>query len=159
MPGMDNILNKAYLATGGSQAYTKFQVVKQVSETTLIPAQCALMVSTTDVALEPLGVCMEDLDAAKTNTGKAFINVALEGNVKVIWDGAGSAPTPGAFVKLSALTAGSGNGMVTVATKAAAGAQPVPVVGRVVGILGNSIGATAAKGDWFDIQLTPGGMF
>jgi hypothetical protein len=156
---MDYRLSKAYLATGGSVALSKFQVMKAVAQTTIAPAQCARMVSTTDAAVQPLGVLMEDLDAAKTATGKAYVNIALEGNVKVIWDGAGTALTPGLFVKLSALAAASGDGMVTACTQAITTADPVPVVGRVLGIVGNSIGATAAKGDWFDIELTPGMVF
>jgi len=156
---MDHVLAKAFLATGGSVAYSRWQVVKQLGGSTMLPAQCAVMVSTTDAAVLPLGVCMEDLDAVKTNTGKAMINIALEGNVKAIWDGVGAAPTPGSVVKLSAKAAGTGNGQVTVATKAAAGVQPAACLGYVLDILGNSIGQTATAGDWLDVELVPGMMY
>jgi hypothetical protein len=156
---MDHILSKGFLATGGAVAYNRWAVVKAVAGTTGQPAQCAIAVSTTDAAVLPLGVCMEDLDATKTNTGKAIINIALQGNVKCIWDGVGAAPTPGAVVKLSGKAAGTGNGQVTVATKAGAGAQPVACVGMVLDILGNSVGQAATAGDWFDVELVPGMMY
>jgi hypothetical protein len=153
MPGMDYGRSKAYLATG-SVAYKRWQVVKNVTGTTLNPAQCAIMVATTDAAVPPLGVCMEDLDVAKVNTGKAFINVALEGNVKAIWDGSGTTPAPGLYVGLSGGTAGTKDGQVTVV--AATPGTAAFVIGRILDIVGNSIGQAATAGDWLDIQLLPG---
>ena len=82
MPGMDHLLTKAFLATGGAVAYKQFQCVKQVAESTLQPAQCAIM--TAGDTNPPLGVVQEPLDAVKTATGKAFVGVALSGNTKVI---------------------------------------------------------------------------
>jgi hypothetical protein len=155
---MDHILSKGYLLTGGV-AFARWQVVKAVAGSTISPAQCARMVSATDAGVIPLGVCMEDVDLAKVNTGKAIAQIATNGNVKCIWDGVGAAPTPGAVVKLSAATAGTKDGQVTVATKAAGGVAPVAVVGTVLDILGNSIGQTATAGDWFDVELNPGMMF
>jgi hypothetical protein len=159
MPGMDHILSKGYLATGGAVAFSRWQLVKAVAGTTITPAQCAKMISATDIAVTPLGVCMEDLDATKTATGKAFIQVATIGNVKCIWDGVGTAPAPGLVVGLSRATAGTKDGQVTVLTKAIAGAQPQPAIGVVLDILGNSIGQAATAGDWFDVELVPGMMF
>jgi hypothetical protein len=158
MPGMDHILSKGFLATGGSVAYKQWQVVKQIAGTTLAPAQCAIMVATTDLAVVPLGVCMEPLDAAKTVTGKAIINVALQGNIKCIWDGVGTLAV-GAVMGLSAGTAGVKDGQVTVMTKAIAGAQPKPALGICLGFVGNSMGQAATAGDWIDVQLEPGMMF
>jgi hypothetical protein len=151
---MDHVLSKAYLATGGSVAYTRWTLVKALTGTTLIPAQCAKMVSTTDAGVMPLGVCMEDLDATKTSTGKAFIQIATQGIVKCIWDGVGTTPAPDLYVGLSAKTAGTGDGQVTVVANTPAAVTFV--VGRVIDILGQSIGATAAAGDWIDVELTPG---
>src|ERR1700761_8613377 len=159
MPGMDHILSKAFLATGGSVAYSKWTLVKAVAGTTLIPAQFAKMVSTTDAGVIPLGVCMEDVDATKVATGKAFINIALEGNVKCIWDGQGTTPAPGLVVGLSGQTAGTGDGRVTVITKAGAGVQPKAAIGVILDIVGNSIGQSATAGDWFDVELMPGLMY
>jgi hypothetical protein len=112
------------------------------------------MVSTTDAGVMPLGVLMEDLDAAKNNTGKAIVQVALQGAVKAIWDGVGTTPAPGLYVGLSGQTAGTGDGKVTVVANTPAAATFI--VGRILDIVGNSIGATAAANDWLDIELTPG---
>jgi hypothetical protein len=158
MPGMDHILSKGYLLTGGV-AFSRWQVVKAVAGSTTVPAQCAKMVSTTDAGVVPLGVCMEDVDLTKVQTGKAIAQIATNGNVKCIWDGQGAAPTPGAIVKLSGQAPGTGDGRVTVATKAIAGAQPAAVLGVVLDILGNSIGQAATAGDWIDVELNPGMMF
>jgi deoxyribose-phosphate aldolase len=158
MPGMDHILSKGYLLTGGV-AFSRWQLVKAVAGSVTVPAQCARMVSATDAGVIPLGVCMEDVDLTKVQTGKAIAQIATQGNVKCIWDGVGAAPTPGAVVKLSAATAGTKDGQVTVATKAAGGVAPAAAVGIVLDILGNSIGAAAAAGDWFDVELVPGMMF
>jgi|SRR5882724_1148382 len=153
MPGMDYGRSKAYLATG-SVAYKRGYVVKATTGTTLVPAQCGILVATTDAAVPPLGVCMEDLDAAKVTTGKAFINIALEGNVKVIWDGSGTTPSPGLYVGLSGGSAGVKDGQVTVV--AATPGAATFVIGRVLSIIGNSIGQAATAGDYMDIQLLPG---
>jgi hypothetical protein len=146
---MDYKLSKAFLATGGSVALKKFQVVKQVAETTIQPAQCALYAHTD--AVMPLGVLMEDLDAAKTNTGKAFVNVALEGNVKVIV-GATTNMAIGKYVIPSITVDGAVDALAGM-VGASAGTH---VLGRIIGVSGNSIGQSVTAGDYIDIELTPG---
>ena len=47
MPGMDHILSKGFLATGGSVAYSQFMVVQQINAatgplSTINQAQCQI---------------------------------------------------------------------------------------------------------------------
>lgn len=148
MPGMDHLLQKAFLATGGAVAYKQFQCVKQVAETTLQPAQCAIM--TAGDTSPPLGVVQEPLDAAKTATGKAFVGVALQGNTKVIV-GATANIAVGKYVVPSATVAGAVDALAGVTNAAA-----VFVVGKIIGVSGNSIGQAVTAGDLIDIELLPG---
>jgi hypothetical protein len=149
MPGMDHLLTKAFLATGGAVAYKQFQCVKQVAESTLQPAQCAIM--TAGDTNPPLGVVQEPLDAAKTVTGKAFVGVALSGNTKVIV-GATANIAIGKFVIPSATVAGAVDALAGI-VGASAGTQ---VVGKIIGVLGNSINQAVTAGDLIDIELLPG---
>jgi hypothetical protein len=151
MPGMDHILCKAYLATGGSVALKQFQVMKQVAETTIQPAQCALYLHTDTVSV--LGVIQEPLDAAKTNTGKAFVNVALQGLTKVIV-GTTANCAIGAYVVPSVTVDGACDFLA--GKVGASGGQYI--VGQVTGIKGNSIGQSVTVGDLIDIQLMAGDL-
>jgi hypothetical protein len=163
---MDHILSKAFLATGGNVAYPQWSVVQQVAAVGLTPAACVLAPITLGVAAQapPLGVCQEQLDAAKTVTGKAFVNVALDGNVKCIWDGTtggttpwatvGAAPVLGALVVCSQLVPGRVKFITTQA--AYLGWQ---VLGTLISLPGSPLptfGANAAAGDLFDVELTVG---
>jgi hypothetical protein len=157
MPGMDHILAKAFLATGGSVSYPQWCVVTQVSAVGLVPAAVQIApvgfgaAGVADVGL--LGVCQDQLDATKTVTGKAFINVALAGNTKVIWDGVGT-PALGAYVVPSAATPGRVKFVANLATF-----QGFEVLGVAISLPGNPLptfGASAASGDLFDIALTTG---
>jgi hypothetical protein len=150
MPGMDHILNKAYLATG-TNAFKQFQVVKQVAETTLQPAQCALYLHTDTVPV--LGVIQEALDAAKTTTGKAFVGVALQGLSKVIV-GVATNCAIGAYVIPSATVDGACDFL---AGKLGSSGGTY-IVGQVTGIKGNSIGQAVTAGDLVDIQIMAGDL-
>lgn len=156
MPGMDHILNKAFLATGGSVTYPQFCVVQQVSAVGVTPAAVQIAgtgLGTAGVAdIATLGVNQDLLDAAKTNTGKAFINVAMAGNSKVIWDGVGT-PVLGGLVVPSGGTAGRVKFVANLATF-----QGFQVLGIAISLPGSPLptfGASAAAGDLFDIMLTP----
>jgi hypothetical protein len=144
---MDHLLTKAFLATGGAVAYKQFQVVKQVAESTLQPAQCAVMTAADTSPV--LGVVQEPLDAVKTATGKAFVGVALSGNTKVIV-GVTTNIAIGKFVVPSATVAGAVDAL---AANLGAGLY---VVGKIIGVGGNSIGQAVTAGDLIDIELLPG---
>jgi hypothetical protein len=162
MPGMDHILAKAFLATGGSVAYPQWAVVTQVAAVGLVAAAVQITpttAGTTGTAQTVIGVCQEQLDATKTVTGKAFINVALQGNVKVIWDGTTSAggtpasvtPALGLYVVPSNTVAGRVRIITPPATY-----QGIPLLGTLISLPGSPLptfGANAAAGDLFDVAL------
>jgi hypothetical protein len=155
MPGMDHILAKAFLATGGAVAYPAWSVVSQVAAVGLTPAACVLTPTTAGTAgagsTGILGVCQEQLDAVKTVTGKAFINVALEGNVKAIWDGTGT-PVLGGYVVPSSTIAGRVKFVTSVTTF-----QGYALVGTCLSLPGSPLptfGSNGAAGDLFDIALS-----
>jgi hypothetical protein len=146
---MDHILAKGFLATGGSVAYAFGQVVQQINLatgplSTINQAQCQICPAQNPVGHSILGVCQENLDAVKTATGKAIIGVALQGNVKVIWDGVGTPAADNATVVPSTTVAGA----VAFHTQTASFLN-LPIVGIPL-----TLPTTAA--DFFDIQLTPG---
>jgi hypothetical protein len=165
---MDHILNKAFLATGGSVAYPIFSVVQQVSAVGLTPAAVQLAPTSAGTAAGStaiVGVCQEALDAAKTVTGKAFVSVAVAGLTKAIWDGTtggttpwatvGVAPALGVYVVPSATVAGRVKFITAPAAFLGFG-----VIGQLVALPGSPLptfGASAAAGDLFDVDLTIGG--
>jgi hypothetical protein len=161
MPGMDHILSKAYLATGGSVAYLQFQVMQEVAAVGLVPAAVQIC-PTSGFGSGVIGVVQEPLDATKTATGKAFVNVALQGNTKVIWDGTTSggspasiAPALGCYVVPSTTVAGR----VRCISSAITSLVGIPVVGQLISLPGSPLptfGANAAAGDLFDVELLPG---
>jgi len=133
MPGMDHILSKGFLATGGSVAYAFGQVVKQAAASTLQPAQCALATATTDAII---GVAQEDLDAVKTNTGKAIIGVAVEGTVKCI--------------------AGTNNIAIGQKMTVDSSSRVIASTTATDKCVGIAMSASTAVGDYVDVLLTPG---
>jgi hypothetical protein len=161
MPGMDHLLAKGFLATGGSVAYTFGQVVEQVNASTgplsvINQAQCvqyplAASLSALRAGAPVLGVCQENLDAVKTATGKAIIGIALQGDVKVVWDGTG---TPSLNNAVIPSYTGGGGSLIAVGNVAFV----APTAGTFNGypVVGIPLTLPAAAGDWFDIQLTPG---
>jgi len=167
MPGSDHILAKAFLATGGAVAYPQWSVVQQVAAVGLTPAAVQLAPITQGVAGNTgiVGVCQEPLDAAKTATGKAFINVAMEGNTKCIWDGTtggttpwatvGIAPVLGAYVVPSQLVAGR----VKFIPATGSAGLGYGIIGQLLSLPGSPLptfGANAAAGDIFDVALMIG---
>jgi len=168
MPGMDHILNKAFLATGGSVAYPQFSVVQQVAAVGVVPAAVQLAPTTAGTAagsVNIVGVCQEPLDAVKTNTGKAFVSVAMADNTKVIWDGTtggttpwatvGVAPALGVFVVPSQAVAGR----VKFIPATGSGGLGYGVIGQLIALPGSPLptfGASAAAGDLFDCMLMIG---
>jgi|ERR1700746_288231 len=168
MPGMDHVLAKGFLATGGAVAYPQWSVVQQVSAVGLVPAAVQLAPTTAGTAagsVDIVGVCQEPLDATKTVTGKAFINVALSGNVKCIWDGTtggttpwatvGVAPALGCYVVPSQAVAGR----VKFLPPTGSGGLGYGVIGMLIALPGSPLptfGAGAAAGDLFDCMLMVG---
>ena len=53
MPGMDHVLSKAFLATGGSVAYPQWSLVQQVAGVGLTPAAVQLAPTTAGTATTP----------------------------------------------------------------------------------------------------------
>jgi hypothetical protein len=135
MPGANYVLDKGFLATGGSVAYATGELVKFAAASVLQPAQ---VVKTSSQGEAVLGVVTEDLDAAKVATGKAIVGVRLLGIAKVIIGTAAS------VVLGSPLTA-----KATVATAELAATGDV--------VFGIAMQAPAADGDIIDVLLTPGG--
>lgn len=130
----DHILSKGMKATTG-KAYTRGQVLQMTAAWTVDVATASTQVL--------VGVCEEDIDQVKVDTGKAVIAVAVMGVARCIASAAITAGTP-----VTATTGGKIVGM----TKAAAGAQPA----RQLGI---AMAAAAANNDEIDVLLTPGGQF
>jgi hypothetical protein len=95
----------------------------------------------------PIGVAYDQakLDMSGNPVTGSGVSIRYLGIARVVADGA---VTAGAFVKPSTTTAGR----VTPATKAIAGAQPLPVVGI-------ALKAAQNAGDQILVLLTPGGMF
>jgi len=120
-------LDKGFLATGGSQAYLYGECV------TLTAADTVARNTVADVV--NLGICQENLDAAKTNTGKAVVNVRIMGISRAI---AGAA-----IVVNAKLTNDTSARVVTQA--GAAGTA----------VLGIALEPAASAGDWIAVLLTP----
>jgi hypothetical protein len=150
MPGMDHILSKGFLATGSS-AYTFGQVVQQVNLTTgplatINQAQCQICPTSAGTAganSVVLGVCQENLDLVKVQTGKAIIGVAIEGNCKVVWDGTGT-PAVGSYIVPSGTVAGQVKFVSSVTTF------------QGFAVVGTPLTLPAAANDFFDISLAIG---
>jgi hypothetical protein len=131
MPGANYILSKGYLMTG-SAAVVRGTAAKVATGSTLQPAQAALATAADG---DLIGVFQEDLDAAKVQTGKAYVGVALMGIVECV---ASAAVVVGAYV-----TATTGGKMVTTTS---AGDE----------VVGKAMTAAAADGDYFQVLLMIG---
>lgn len=126
----DHILAKGHKATTG-KAYTRGQVVKLTAFQTIDVATAA-----TDMVI---GVCIEDVDQVKVDTGKVVLGVDVMGVTRCI---AGAVPIAvGARV-----TVGAG-GKIT-STIATGNTQ-----------VGIALGAAATINDEIDVLLTPGVKF
>jgi hypothetical protein len=123
-------LDKGHLATGGSQAY-------KLGESVVLGATQDQVARATSAGAQVLGVCQEDIDAAKVNTGKAVINIRMLGISYCI---AGAAIAIGA--KLTNDTS------ARVVTQAGA-------VGSGSPVMGVALSAAAAAGDLIQVMLTP----
>jgi hypothetical protein len=130
----DHILSKGFkVATG--KAYQRGQVLQLTAAWTVDIATAATQIL--------IGVCIEDVDQVKVDTGKVVIGADVIGITRCIASAPITAGTP--------VTATAG-GKIVGMTKAAAGAQPA----RQLGI---AMGAAAANNDEIDVLLTPGGQF
>jgi len=147
MAGQDHLLSKAFLATG-SAAYILGQIVVATAGSTLDPNQ--IVQATTGAgaaqAPTPIGVCAENLDLVKVQTGKAYVSVTIAGTAFVIWDGVGTL-APGCALVPSGSVAGR---VAQVAVPSTASQKPV------VGIWLGYDGASPAAGDLILCMLTPG---
>jgi hypothetical protein len=137
MEGMNYVLAKGFLATGGNVAYNRGDLVKWATGSTLQPSQVALSAASNDAIA---GVVLEDLDAAKVNTGKAYVGVQILGIAQVVWGG-GTAVAIGD--KLMPGASGTAKQVIKAATSA----------NTIVGI---AMTVPAAQGDYMSMLLTPG---
>jgi hypothetical protein len=165
---MDQILSKAFLATGGSVSYPQWSVVQQVAAVGLVPAAVQLAPVTAGTAAGSvgiIGVCAELLDATKTVTGKAFVNIAIDGNCKCIWDGTTGGATPWATVGVApgigvyAVPSATTPGRVKFIPATGSGGLGYGAIGMLISQPGSPLpvfGAGAAAGDLFDITLLVG---
>jgi hypothetical protein len=140
MSGQDHILAKAFLCTGAS-AYVFGQLVVPVAGTTLDPNQMvqATLAAGGAFAATPLGLCQENIDLVKVQTGKAYASVALAG---IAFGIAGAAIAMGAAV----IPSGAVVGQLLTATPSAAGRPQVGV----------ALTPATTIGDIFSVLLTPG---
>jgi len=129
----DHILTKGFKATTG-KAYIRGQVVQMTAAWTVDVATAGTQIL--------VGVCIEDVDQVKVDTGKVIIGVDVVGITRCI---ASAAIVAGARV-----TAATGGKIVTMT---AAAAFPT------VNCLGIAMGAATANNDEIDVLLTPGARF
>lgn len=125
-------LSKGFLATGAT-AYAFGEIATITAEATVARA-------TTANVLTPMVVVQEDLDTTRLATGKAFINCALEGIVRV---------AAGAAVAIGDRVTNDTTARAVTRARTAAGSQPQPTFGI-------ALTAASAAGDHIDVQLTPG---
>jgi hypothetical protein len=135
MPGPDHILDKGFITTG-STAYALGECVVQGSTNT----SCARATTANSTIL---GVCQENLDVVKVNTGKAAVSIRILGISRCL---AGGAIARGARV------ANDTNARVVTKAQTAGGTAPTPVVGI-------ALSPASQAGDFIDVLLTPGGTF
>jgi hypothetical protein len=125
--GGNYVLNKGFLATGAT-AYKFGECVVQSGDGTKVARA-------TSAAAAVVFVVQEDLDTTRLATGKAFVNVALQGIVRCL---SGAA--------------------VAVGNKVANDATARAVAGGAAGTssFGIALTATTGAGQYFDCLLTPG---
>jgi hypothetical protein len=136
--GPNYVLDKGFLAEGGSVAYTFGEIVVMGTAT-----QACARATSTGATNNFLGVCQESVDATKVNTGKVFVDVRILGIARVI---AGASITKGQKVTNDT------SARATPITRAAAGAQPQNV-------LGIALTTTTTVGEHIDVLLTPGASY
>ena len=134
MAGQDHLLAKGFLCTGAA-AYVYGQAVVPVTGTALDPNQ--IIQATAVVTANVIGLCQENMDLVKVQTGKAYVSVALVGIAFGIADGAVAI---GAKVVPSVTTAGQLHG-----TAATGNTQ-----------VGIAMSSATNAGDIFSVLLTPG---
>lgn len=137
MIGGNYVLSKGFLATGGSVAYKRGDIVKFATGSTLQPMQVALSSASNDAIA---GVCQEDLDAAKVATGKAYVGVAIMGIIECVFGG-------GTAIAMGDRVMPGTSGTAKQAVKAATTGNSV---------LGVAMSVPSAQGDYFSVLLTPG---
>jgi|SRR5690606_31602169 len=135
--GPNYVLDKGYKVEGSSAIKLGEVAVPGTGE------QSAVRATSASDTTAPLGVFQEDVDAARVTTGKVVANVRMLGITRAI---AGAAITKGAR-----LTNDTSARVVSV-TRAAAGDQPVAV-------LGIALTAASTAGDHIDVLLTPGASY
>jgi hypothetical protein len=134
--GPNYVLDKGYRATGAT-AYKSGELL--IASGTGI--DCAR--ATSAAALEVLGVCQEDVDVAKVNTGKVIVDTRLLGIARVL---------SGAAVAVGDRLQNDTTARAITLTQAAAGAQPKRSFGK-------ALTAATAAGQYIDVLLTPGATF
>jgi hypothetical protein len=136
MEGMNYVLAKSFLATGGNVAYNRGDLVVAAAGSTLQPTQVALSSASTD---RIVGVVLEDLDAAKVNTGKAYVSVLIMGVAQCV----------------------AGAALATIGTRVMPGASGTAKQAIAAATTGNvpfgvTMGVSGAQGDYISVLLTPG---
>jgi hypothetical protein len=127
--------NKGFLATGAT-AYAFGEIATVTGDATVARA-------TTINVVTPIVVVQEDLDTVRLATGKAFINCALEGLVRV---------QAGAAVAIGDRVTNDATARAIPRARTAAGSQLLPVFGI-------ALTAASAAGDHIDVLLTQGALF
>ena len=135
--GPNYILDKGFLAEGGSVAYTEGMLVVMGT------AEQSVAKATSASTLLPLGVCQEAVDAVKVATGKVFVGVRILGIARV--------KSGAAVAKGDRITNDTSARGVPV-TRAITTAAPQPCFGI-------AFNAVDAADKYFDMLLTPGGTY
>jgi hypothetical protein len=137
--GPNYVLDKGFLATGGSVAYSLGELVKQATTNFSGDSVAKASAGTDDV----IGVCQENVDANKVATGKVVVDIRLLGISRVI---------AGAAIAMGDRLVSDASARAVPSARAAAGAQPARVFGR-------ALNAATAAGQHIDVLLTPGATY
>jgi hypothetical protein len=132
--GGNYILNKGFLATGTTGYIFGKAVVASGAGTS-----CAIA----GAGAQVLGVLQETVDDAKITTGKAVVDVALDGLCRVM---------VGAAVAVGDMLTTDSSARAITKAKAGAGVQPGNIFAR-------ALTAATAANQMIDVQLLPGGQF
>jgi hypothetical protein len=134
--GPNFVLDKGFRTTGAT-AYAFGEIVTLSTDGTTIARD------TSAGSLGAKAICYESIDSTKVATGNAIINCRVLGIARVIASGA---------IPLGSRLTNDVNARAVAVTRAAAGAQPVPVFGQ-------ALTAAANAGDQIDVLLTPGATY
>jgi|SRR5882762_5341458 len=135
--GQNYVLDKGFLATGAT-AYTAGLILKPAVGSGGQVLNLNTVAIAGNAATGLLVVCMEDLDTVRLATGKAQINCALLGLVRV--------QTTAVAITAGVKIASAANGLARAAVS-------------TENVLGFAMTGVGSSGGFIDVMLTPGTVF